>query len=34
MKIVLIHGQNHRGSTCMIAREVAGKVKEKMKEES
>ena len=27
MKIVLIHGQNHRGSTCMIARQVAEKVK-------
>ena len=26
MKIVLIHGQNHQGSTCMIARELAEKV--------
>lgn len=27
MKIVLIHGQNHKGSTCMISREIAQKVK-------
>ena len=26
MKIVMIHGQNHEGSTCMAARELAGKV--------
>ena len=26
MKIVLIHGQNHKGSTYMIARELADKV--------
>lgn len=26
MKIVIIHGQNHEGSTCMVAREVANKV--------
>ncbi|MDD6347412.1 MAG: flavin reductase, partial [Lachnospiraceae bacterium] len=26
MKIVIIHGQNHIGSTCTIARELAGKV--------
>ena len=25
MKTVMIHGQNHEGSTCMIARELAGK---------
>lgn len=34
MKIVLIHGQNHRGSTCMIAQELADKVKEKTQKES
>ena len=27
MKILLIHGQNHRGNTCMIAQELAHKVK-------
>ena len=26
MKIVIIHGQNHAGSTCMVARELAHKV--------
>ena len=26
MKIVMIHGQNHQGSTCMIARQVAEKI--------
>lgn len=26
MKIVLIHGQNHKGSTCMIAQELAEKI--------
>ena len=26
MKIVIIHGQSHEGSTCMVARELAGKV--------
>lgn len=26
MKIVIIHGQNHEGSTCMVARELADKV--------
>lgn len=26
MKIVMIHGQNHAGSTCMVARELARKV--------
>lgn len=26
MKIVMIHGQNHEGSTCMVARELASKV--------
>lgn len=26
MKIVIIHGQNHQGSTCMVARELARKV--------
>lgn len=30
MKMVLIHGQNHKGSTYMIARELADKVKDKM----
>ena len=25
MKIVIIHGQSHEGSTCMVARELAGK---------
>ena len=26
MKTVIIHGQNHEGSTCMTARELAQKV--------
>ncbi|MDD6876735.1 MAG: flavin reductase, partial [Clostridiaceae bacterium] len=26
MKIVIIHGQSHEGSTCMAARELAAKV--------
>ena len=26
MKIVIIHGQSHEGSTCMAARELASKV--------
>ena len=26
MKIVMIHGQNHQGSTCMIARQLAEKI--------
>lgn len=26
MKIVIIHGQNHEGNTCMVARELANKV--------
>lgn len=26
MKITIIHGQNHAGSTCMVARELAEKV--------
>ena len=26
MKIVMIHGQNHAGSTCMVARELADKL--------
>ena len=26
MKIVIIHGQNHKGSTCMIAQELANKI--------
>ena len=26
MKIVIIHGQSHKGSTCMVARELANKV--------
>lgn len=26
MKIVIIHGQSHEGSTCMVARELAAKV--------
>lgn len=34
MKILLIHGQNHKGSTCMIAQELANKVKEKTQEKS
>ena len=25
MKITIIHGQNHEGSTCMVARELAEK---------
>ena len=34
MKIVLIHGQNHSGSTCMIAQELADKVKNRIQAES
>lgn len=26
MKITMIHGQSHEGSTCMVARELANKV--------
>ena len=26
MKITVIHGQSHEGSTCMVARELANKV--------
>ena len=26
MKILIIHGQSHEGSTCMVARELANKV--------
>ena len=26
MKITIIHGQSHEGSTCMVARELADKV--------
>ena len=26
MKITIIHGQDHEGSTCMVARELAEKV--------
>lgn len=32
MKIVMIHGQNHQGSTCMIARHLAEKVGGETKE--
>ena len=32
MKIVIIHGQNHEGSTCMTARELAHKVGGEMQE--
>lgn len=32
MKIVIIHGQSHEGSTCHIARELAGKLKGSVKE--
>lgn len=32
MKIVMIHGQNHQGSTCMIARKLAEKVGGETKE--
>lgn len=34
MKILLIHGQNHKGSTYTVARELAEKVKDKMPEDS
>lgn len=27
MKIVMIHGQNHEGNTCMVARTLAEKIK-------
>ena len=26
MKIVILHGQSHKGSTCMVTRELADKV--------
>ena len=32
MKITIIHGQNHEGSTCMVARELAKKVSGEIKE--
>ena len=32
MKIVIIHGQNHEGSTCMVARELANKVGGELRE--
>ncbi len=32
MKTVMIHGQNHEGSTCMITRELAGKTGGEMQE--
>ena len=32
MKIVMIHGQNHQGSTCMVARQLAEKVGGETKE--
>ncbi|MDD6188492.1 MAG: NAD(P)H-dependent oxidoreductase [Clostridiales bacterium] len=32
MKIVIIHGQNHEGSTCMAARELAGKLNGEVQE--
>lgn len=32
MKIVIIHGQDHEGSTCMVARELADKVGGKVAE--
>ena len=34
MKIVIIHGQNHKGSTCMIAQELADKIKDKAQGQS
>jgi multimeric flavodoxin WrbA len=32
MKIVIIHGQSHQGSTCHIARQLAEKLKGETKE--
>lgn len=32
MKIVMIHGQSHEGSTCMVARELADRVGGEMRE--
>ena len=32
MKIVIIHGQTHEGSTCMVAREIARKVEGEIRE--
>ena len=32
MKIVIIHGQSHKGSTCMVARELAAKVGGELRE--
>lgn len=34
MKIVILHGQSHEGSTCMVARKLADKVTKRLKEES
>ena len=34
MKIVILHGQSHEGSTCMVARKLAEKVTKRLKEES
>lgn len=33
MKIIIIHGQSHKGSTCMVARQLAQKVSKKTGEE-
>lgn len=32
MNILIVHGQNHEGSTCMVARKLANKVKDKSKQ--
>ena len=32
MKIAIIHGQSHEGSTCMVARDLAAKVGGEIKE--
>lgn len=34
MNIVIIHGQNHKGNTCMVARKLAQKIEKRAKTES
>ena len=34
MKLTMIHGQAHRGSTCMVARELAEKIQKGMQEQA
>ena len=34
MKLTMIHGQAHRGSTCMVARELVEKIQKGMQEQA